>query len=69
MKITEKEFEALEYALGVAENEGMLTDEASKAHDKLVEVYKQYRYLKDMLTANDPAEYRREYIEEFGKWE
>ena len=69
MKITEKEFEALEYALGVAENEGMLTDEADKTHDKLVEVYKRYRWFKDMFTAYDPAEYRREYIEEFGKWE
>ena len=37
--------------------------------DKMLEVYKRYRWSKDTLTAYDPAEYRREYIEEFGMWE
>ena len=70
MIITEKEFDEVSRALDTAFNEGMMDESVGfPAFDKMLEVYKRYRWFKDMLTAYDPAEYRREYIEEFGMWE
>ena len=70
MIITEREFDAIESAVGAAFDEDMADpDVCEPTLEKMREVYKRYRFLKDMLTAYDPAEYRREYIEEFGMWE
>ena len=62
MIITEREFDVI--AMCAAD-----PDVYEPTLEKMREVYKRYRWLKDMLTAYDPAEYRREYIEEFGMWE
>ena len=69
MKITEKEFEAIESALSVAENEGMLLAGASGAFDKMRQIYKRYRWFIDSLEGFDPSELMREYQEEFGSEE
>jgi len=65
MKITEKEFEAIESALSTAESEGMLLVEADGAFDKMRQIYKRYRWFMDTLDYFDPSELMREYQEEF----
>ena len=67
MIITEKEFEAIESALYVAAEEGMLLPEASGAFDKMRQIYKRYRWFIDSLEGFDPSELMREYQEEFGE--
>ena len=69
MKITEQEFDAIRQGLRAAFNEGCLDENvAYPAFDKMKEVYKRYRWFKSQLSAYDPSELRREYIEEFGSW-
>jgi hypothetical protein len=67
MKITEKEFEAIESALYAAAEEGMLLAGASGAFDKMRQIYKRYRWFIDSLEGFDPSELMREYQEEFGE--
>ena len=67
MKITEKEFEAIESALYAAAEEGMLLAGVSGAFDKMRQIYKRYRWFIDSLEGFDPSELMREYQEEFGE--
>jgi len=70
MKITEKEFDAVEQGLCVASNEDMLDENvAYPAFEKMKEVYRRYRWFKDNLSNFDPSELSRLYIEDFGSWE
>ena len=68
MKITEKEFDAIEMAVDVAFGEGMMNPAVcNPALEKMREVYKRYRWFIDSLDRFDPSELMREYQEEFGK--
>jgi hypothetical protein len=67
MKITEKEFEAIESALSAVESEGELLVGASGAFDKMRQIYKRYRWFIDSLEGFDPSELMREFKEEFGE--
>ena len=67
MKITEKEFEAIDNAISVAIGEGMNLPGDEEALDKMRQIYKRYRWFIDSLEGFDPSELMREYQEEFGE--
>jgi hypothetical protein len=74
MKITEKEFDAVEQGLCVASNEDMLDENvAYPAFEKMKKVYEHYRFLMDelgMYEREEPVVWiLRAYKEQFGEKE